>query len=86
MFAEGKIILKTEGDYGTAEDVVDATLSGSEPRMEIAVNGAYTLQAIKQMTAAGGEIQLNLANSTSPIVYQSAADAGQQAVVVSLSR
>lgn len=84
-FADGRIALLAEGDYGTAQDVVDATLTGSEPRMLIAVNAAHTMQAIKQMVSTGsGDVQVGLSNSTSPLVWRATGDAGQLAVHVAL--
>lgn len=84
-FADGRISLLAEGDYGTAQDVVDATLSGTEPRMLIAVNAAHTMQAIKQMTSTGsGDVQVELSNSTSPLIWRAPGDAGQLAVHVAL--
>lgn len=84
-FADGRIALLAEGDYGTAQDVVDAALTGSEPRMLIAVNAAHTMQAIKQMTSTGsGDVQVSLSNSTSPLVWRATGDAGQLAVHVAL--
>lgn len=81
-FRDGRITVAGAGDYGDSTDVVDAVLSGSEPALDVAVNTRYVLDALKQM--GGGDVVIDLANSTAPIKFTCSADAGQLAVVVAL--
>ena len=81
--SEGKLRLHAEGDYGTAEDVIDAAVSGPEEALRIAVNAAFTAQAIKQMLP--GDVRIEFSGSASPMKFLSAGNAAPMAVVVALA-
>lgn len=82
LVSEGKLRLMAEGDYGRAEDTQEVTISGPESAISIAVNAKFTIEAIKQMLP--GDVRMEFAGSTSPMIFRSLGNAAPMAVTVAL--
>lgn len=76
---QGRVTLVTEGDYGRAEDTLEATVVG--PALQLGLNGAYLRDALGPVRQ---NAVLGLTNATAPITVRDTGDDGLLAVVVPL--
>lgn len=82
LAGDGRLRLHAENDYGQADESVEATISGTEERLSIAVNAEMTAEALRQMLP--GDVRIEFSGSTSPMIFRSAGDAAPMAVTVAL--
>jgi DNA polymerase-3 subunit beta len=67
LFAEDKITLTAEGDYGRYDDSLSATISGEDAAMTAAFNAKHLLDALGPLT---GDAMLRLSGSTAPMLVE----------------